>query len=407
LRAFAIIFGGNSLAQLVTLATLVVLGRLYPPESFAYLAGVMSTASICAAVLHGRYQMAIPVAKGDGEPEILFAIAAMLSISLVLPFTALVLAFTQHSSPMEKERGLFLLACALVGLGAALLDVSSYWLTYREKFSVLARTNVSRALLVSASQVALASTTSLGLVYGAIGGLWLTLLLVLSATIRPIIGKLFPFVFSDILEVAKRYRHYPFFGSPQGFLAASSWNVLPLVLLGSGALGLVGQYWVAYRVLIAPLALFNASYRQATLKKIGWSDLRVASRIVKLHTVVLAAVGLVAFVMFRQFEDFIIPTIMGSAWLQAGSIAAALIVGVWADLFKVPAICFLQSKHNQKEILFWEAAIVFVRYVGALLCIRSGDLNLAISVFALIGFLGWVVFTLKVWVYDLGREIRC
>ena len=201
MRAFAIIFGGNSLAQLVTLATLVVLGRLYPPESFAYLAGVMSTASICAAVLHGRYQMAIPVAKGDGEPEILFAIAAMLSISLVLPFTALVLAFTQHSSPMEKERGLFLLACALVGLGAALLDVSSYWLTYREKFSVLARTNVSRALLVSASQVALASTTSLGLVYGAIGGLWLTLLLVLSATIRPIIGKLFPFVFSDTFRV--------------------------------------------------------------------------------------------------------------------------------------------------------------------------------------------------------------
>ena len=407
MRAFAVILGGNSLAQLITLITLVVLGRLYPPESFAYLAGVMSTASICAAVLHGRYQMAIPVAKADGEPEILFAIAAMLSILLVLPFTALVLAFTQHSSPTEEKLGLFLLACVLVGLGAALFDVSSYWLTYREKFSVLSRTNITRALLVSASQVALASISSLGLVYGAIAGLWVTLVLVLSATIRPIINRLSAFAVSDFVGVAKKYRHYPLFGSPQGFLAASSWNVLPLLLLGSGALGLVGQYWVAYRVLIAPLALFNASYRQATLKKIGWADRHLASKIVKLHTLVLAAVGLVAVVAFRQFEEFIIPSLMGSAWSQAGSIAAALIVGVWADLFKVPAICFLQSKHKQKELLIWEASIVLLRYIGALSCIWSGDMSLGISMFALIGFLGWAVFTLKVCLYDLGREIRC
>jgi O-antigen/teichoic acid export membrane protein len=395
--------GGGTVAQAITVLALPVLGRLYAPESFGQLAAVMAVASICASVLHGRYHMAIPVARSPQDPPVLLALSVLLALVLSVPAVLVTLALVgepwEGISPM-----VFVATCVFATLGTALLDISSYWFSYRDRFRVAARGLSLRALLTAASQLALGALTGFGVLIGAMVGLSGAVIYAASNLIRQERGVLRRPSLSELRAVLTGYRSFPLFGTPQGLLAAMSWNLLPLLLLKHGGAVLVGHYWVAYRLLIAPLALFNNSYRQVVLRELGRADAAAARAIVKKHTVYLSGLGAFAVLVLAIFGQRLFVYLMGEGWGEAGRIASFLSLAIAADLFKVPSICLLQSQHRQKEILLWEAGVVAVRYCPAIALLLSGQLHLAILAFALGGFAGWLIFTITQVVLPRGRH---
>jgi len=381
------------MAQAITILALPALGRIYTPESFGRLAAVMAVASICASVLHGRYHMAIPVAKSPEEPPALLTLSVLLSMVLAVPVVLVALAFV--GKPWEGiNPASFVATCVFATVITVLLDISSYWFSYRDRFWVTAQCLTLRAFITVGSQLALGALTVFGLLIGALIGMSGAFLYAIVDLIRRDRSLVHHPSWSELRGVLIRYRSFPLFGTPQGLLAATSWNLLPLLLLKLGDDLLVGQYWVAYRLLIAPLALFNSSYRQAVLRELGRADVATARSIVKKHTAYLGGIGAFAVLVLALFGVPFFQIVMGEGWGEAGRIASFLSISIAADLFKVPSICLMQSQQRQKELLLWEAGVTALRYFLTIALLMSGQVNLAILAFAIGGFTGWLIFTI-------------
>jgi O-antigen/teichoic acid export membrane protein len=393
-RKFFIMLWGGAVAQAITFISLPFLSRLYTPESFGYLAGVMSLASICASVLHGRYHMAIPIAKNPQDPRGLLWLSVLLSFALAMPTVLIAVRLTSNQW-VESSHFAYVATCLVFAIGTALLDIASYWLSYRERFSVIAQNQSLRTLFTAITQIIAAPYSLFGMVIGALMGLWAAIGLFVYRQGRREDGSISWPGWSAILELARRYRHLPFYGTPQGLLAAASWNLLPLALLRSEGASVAGLYWAAYRILIAPLTLFNSSYRQVTLRALGQMPQVEALRMLRRHTATLAVIGAGLALLLLVMADILFTILLGPDWEGAAEIAGALSLGIAADLFKVPSICFEQSRHRQKRLMRWEAAIFFLRYIPTLFLMEMGETILGVMAFSVIGLLGWALFSVR------------
>ena len=390
-RRMVLLFGASGLGQLITVAAIPVLARLYDPAGFGFLAGIMCIVSLSASVVHGRYHMAIPASRDEGEAVALLVLAALLS-AVVSPAAVLLVALTTGQNAGVTDSWLFVSVAITFTLVTALIDVFTYWRSHRQRFGVSAQNTVARAAITAGTQIALSPVSSIGLVGGAMTGALAALALSIRDVVRFDRRSLFWPSWKQLLGVARHYSGYPIFGMPQGLIAALSWNVLPLLLLHYSGVDSAGQYWLAYRLLIAPVALLNGSYRQATLPVMGRADRLSATRIARRHSLNLLLLAAIAAATVYLLGETLFALLLGEEWRLAGAMAAWLGIGITADIAKIPAICMLQSKAWHRSILVWETTIVAVRYGVMLPFLWHGDVLAAVAIFSLVGFLGWMSF---------------
>jgi O-antigen/teichoic acid export membrane protein len=388
-----LLLGGNGLGQLITIAAIPILSRLYDPADFGLLAGILSVVSLSAVVVHGRYHMAIPVSQNDNEAVALFALAMALSVVLA-PIVVLLVVFLIGGSVGGTNFLLFVGVAVAFTLITAMIDIFAYWRSHRQRFNVSARNAIARAGVTAGVQIALSPISSIGLVGGAMAGALAALALSIRDVMRLDMERLSWPSWKHLWVAARHYSGYPLFGLPQGLIAAVSWNALPLLLLRYSGAEAAGQYWLAYRVLMAPLALLNGSYRQATLPILGQGDRPAAIRLSRQHSLNLLLMAASAAAVLFVFGETVIAQILGQEWREAGAMAAWLGIGVAADVVKIPAMCLLQCRAGHRSILVWEAVIAAARYGLMLPYLIGGNVITAIAAFSLIGLVGWMSFSI-------------
>ncbi len=392
-RGFATLVLGSGLAQLVAIAALPVLGRLYDPVSFGQLGAVMALVSLGAAVVHGRYQLAIPATKDDGEAHALLWLTCGLSLALSLPLV-LVLTTVFGEQPDGLSMLSFIAMTTLMIFLTAQIDIFSYWRSRAGRFKVSARNALIRNLVAVGLQVILATISGLGLLVGITLGTATAACLGWFDAVRNEGRSVRPPSLKEIKATAGKFSHFALFGVPQGWLAALSWNAMPLLLLRFDATATAGQYWVAYRLLLAPVTLFGAAYRQAMLPVLPKTSITVALAQTRQHTLLLAAAGLIPMAALLAYGEPIFEAVIGPNWGMAGVLAGWLSIGILADACKVPAMCLLQFQGRQRTILIWEACIVTGRYTLAIPLLIAGDTSAAVAAFAITGAISWTLFSM-------------
>ena len=384
------LLASSGFGKLIAVASLPILSRLYTPAAFGEIVAILALVSITSVVIHGRYHMAIPVVNGESMAGALLQLALCCSVLLCLPVTGL-LWFVFGDTLDGMPLWLLLLAASL-SLATAMLDVFAYWRSRYQRFNVSARNSVALSVSTSAAQLALSPVGSSGLLLGTIAGSLLAVVLALrdvaAHATRP---WLWP-SFRRMQVAARRFKTYPLFGVPQGWVAAVSWNALPLLLLRFGGTTVAGQYWVAYRLLVAPLSLFNGAYRQATLPKLRHASLRDARALVLKDSIRLLLLGGAPLLVLFLLGDRLFELLMGANWKMAGTIAGWMAIGILGDLVKIPALCLLQGQGNQRRILIWELGIVLARYALAIPLLSHGRTIEAIAAFSGLGLAGWCIF---------------
>ena len=386
-----LLLGGNGLGQLLTIAATPVLAHLYSPADFGLLASIVSTVSLSAVIVHGRYHMAIAVSQDDDEAIALFTLATLLSIVLS-PGVVLLISYLAGRSAGDADFPQFVMIATTLTMLVASIDVFAYWRSRQLRFKASAQNAIVRAGVTAAAQIGFSPANSIGLVGGTIAGAVTALALSIRDVARFDAEYLTWPSWGRIIAAAKYHAGYPLFGMPQGLIAAISWNAFPLLLLNFSGDEVAGQYWMAYRLLVAPIGLFNAAYRQATLPTMGLGDRSGAIRIARQHSIVLLLAAAIAAAIVFFFGETLFAVLFGEKWKQAGAIAAWLGIGLTADVAKIPAMCLLQSRANHRSILVWEAVIAIARYSGALIYLSRGDVIVAVAIFSLVGFMGWVSF---------------
>ena len=391
LKNISVLIGGSVAAQIVTFIALPVLSRLYDPDSFGLLAAVMSIVGVGGVIAHGRYHLAIPAAKTDDEAQSLFTLAVTLSLFLGPLVAGLIAIFVGVQSVLSSPF-VFLCVVAIMTTLVSLIDVFAYRRARLKRFKKSAQVVFIRPLATVCIQVLASSLKGFGLIAGAIFGAVLSLIVSLHDFLQSRQMRFIRPQRNSIFLVARKYSSYPFLSVPQGMLAAVSKNGMPLMIFKFAGAGWAGQYWLAFRLLLAPVVIFSNAYRQSVLHDLAMQDFDTAKRSVLNHSFILFAISALIVIFLFSFSPRLVPFILGEGWSSAGDIARWLGIAVAADITKIPSICFLQSRNILKSTLKAESSVFVARYGAVIPILIYGDVITAVAAYSIIGLIFWFVF---------------
>jgi len=394
LRPIFMLAGSSMFGLVITVLAFPVLTRLYGPEDFGLLAAILSVSSIIAMIIPGRFPLAIPLAKSADDARDLFYLASLMCL-LLAPLLAVMAILIADVSVDRAPLGVVGLGIALMAFLSAQAEVFSYWRSSRKRFSFGAKVSVVQAAVTVAAQMAFSLLSRAGMLLGAaFGG---SVALVLSARDifrhdrevlrnRPSMKRLW--------EVAKEYRDYPLVSMPQGLASAASQNGVPIVLAIMVGAAVVGQYWLVYRVLAAPIHVLGNSYRQVMLSQLGDARHDHADNLhmVRRHTLMMVVVCVVPVILGVAYGRALFELVFGLQWSLAGTFAGWLVLGFSIDLIKVPVNCLLQFEGRHSRIFTYDVLAGVVRLSTLAVALSLVGEVEAIKAFSIASFLTWGIF---------------
>lgn len=316
LRQVGVLVSGTAVAQLVYLAGYPLLTRLYSDEEFGAFAIFMSVVAIVGAVSAGRFDLIVQSVK-DQERFAVYALSQVVNgVVALLSMIGLVAYALLGGEALGPDRALLLgLAIFLTGFCSA----SSLFLVRQERYRLSSQAVVARALFTVVPQILLfyVYPSAQGLILGfCIGFGAQALLLVWGISKADRWRRPRP---RQLVAVFRRHYRQRLIDVPGTILGAIVLNALNFFILALYTAGLVGQYSLAFRVAVMPLALFSSSlsevfYQKATAsyRRTGtfWTELRF-------NLVASSAMAIAIFVPLTLLAKPVFAILFGAAWLPA------------------------------------------------------------------------------------------
>lgn len=326
-RNVGVLAGGTVFAQGLMALSLPLLTRLYTPEDFALLAVYMSVLSLVAAVACLRLNLAIPLPENDSESMNLVALSLLAAVAVCLALAVPVMLAPERSAGLLRQPSMAAhLWMVPVGvLLAAIYNALQYWASRRQRFALITRTRMTRAIGGAATQL------GFGIVHPAPFGLLLGHMLYSGLGVLGLARNIWredQHLFAAVSPVAMRavltrYRRFPLYSVPEALFNTGGIQV-PVLLIAAMAAGPeAGFMLLAMQVIGVPMALLGSSIAQVYLAEaparlrqgsLGAFTREAALRLWKVGGIPLIAIGAVSPVVF--------PILFGQSWSRAGLIVA-------------------------------------------------------------------------------------
>ncbi len=371
LKNAATYMAGSVVAQLLMLAAIPVLSRLYTPDDFGVFGLYSSLLGIFGVAACLRLELAITLPKNKRQAAQVLAAGAMaLATTSVIVLIMVAIGRTYIADLLQApqlENLLWLLPISLFGYG--LYELLNYWATRHGRFKSLAISHVLRAGGVTGTQVASVALIggALGLALGQLVGQWITNLVLAWQTLRWDRGVLVSgFKISRILRQARRYRSFPVHGAPQAILNSAS-QAIPAIMLGwLFNPAILGFYIMAQRIVSAPMALVSQALRQAMLPYFSRQNQTGSSLrpILWKCTSGLALIGLPVMLTIFFFGENLFVFILGDQWRTAGIYSSWLAPWLWAGMINPPSTIVLTALEQQRTQLLFEITLISSRIIA-------------------------------------------
>lgn len=396
-RAVLVLAGGTALAQLIVLAAMPVISRLYNPTEFGAAAGLLALLVVLVPVAALTYDHALPIAPDERAVSSLLRVCALATVvtSIVL---GLVLIFAGERivdllAGGELTGWLWLLVVGLL-VGGLLLTLTGWAIRDRE-FPAISQSRIAQSVGLVTTQIGagLLGMGGAGLMLGDVVGRAVALV---RLTIRRRFRKTptpDPVSRRSLAEVSRRYRRFPLVGTwpnlAQGFVLQA-----PLLLLiGFYGTAVGGVFAFAQRLIAAPVALIVLSVSQvfvaeaadqlrrdpAGLQKLFADSLR---RLVRTGVPLLPLLTVVAIP--------VVPFVFGEAWRDAGLYLVALSPLYAAQILTSPFGGVLDVLERQDLLLVREVFRAIVM-VGAVVVADALGYSALVAVF-MVGIAGAVSY---------------
>lgn len=400
LRHIVTLLTGTAAAQVLMLLLTPVLSRLYSPEAyglFSLYSSIVATVTVVAAL---RYDMAIMLPKLDADAKVLkkgvtrLILLVSITATLVCGIGAPLIA--DALGKPELAPWLWLVGLSVFTL--AEISAMTYWLNRRSDYKAIGINRVLQSGGTAVAQLGLA----LGKL-GGVGGLILGTLLGQSAALLTLRHKGRD-VREDLAEsdasirgLFGRYRRMPLLNGPNALLDAVRTNGINLLIgiMYSGPL--LGQFYMAWKLLEVPLGLINGALSQVFFQRLAVMERGSMFAFAKSSVFRSAVLGVIPFGLIYWLSPWAFPVVLGAQWADAGLIARALVPWLFMSLITSPISTIFVVTETQHLML--AHAIVYTAVPLSLLYFLHGDIvaNLTVVALAMAGIL--VVFTgLALWV---------
>ena len=350
------------------------------------LALVVSAANTLGVFAHGRLTVAIAASEGDESAGEIFATGLRLVWFVCLvSFIVFGLVHALGGAP-KYTVGIIAAACLLGGVTAT-LDLHAFFRNAAKAYKVSAVASVIRAGSTVALQVLFSLAGAFGQIAGAVAGAMVSLWYSQIALRRIGKARRYPLSISWMAARLRQNKSYILFSAPQALANALGNNLPPVILSIASNPAFVGQYWLAYRLLIAPISILGGSYRQASISAFLPGRSRVLQTLLR-DSAALAGIVVLIAVFLMAFGGAAFALAFGERWREAGLIASVLVMGYGADLAKVPAVCLLQARRMERLLLLTELMTVGAKLGALSLCLIKFSPLTSLIVFAVAGGLG-------------------
>lgn len=317
---------GTAVSQLLMVLVLPVLTRLYNPEHFTVLAVYASLLAILSVAACARLEIAIPVPDSQDEAIGLLILALISATvvglalgSAVWLYPEGVLSVTQQPH-MRPYLWMLPLGVWLAGSYAAL----QYWATRREKYEIITRTRVSRAVGAVAAQTGMgwAGYAPVGLLVGhliSVGAGVYGLARIPWAERRNGAARLPNFRY--LLATLKKYQSYPKYSVFESLANTAGVQLPVLIIAALAPAGEAGFLMLNMRVLHGPLALVGAAVAMPFLSRAG-AEHRAGTLGVFTSKVVVGLLntGVGPLVFAAIVAPIAFPLLFGEQWRRAGEL---------------------------------------------------------------------------------------
>lgn len=358
LRNVLMLISASVGAQLISVAFLPVLSRLYDEEAFGVFQIYITSLNLCLMVVALRYEVALLTAGSEHRFRTLLRLIVRISVVMsVLVGIAGAIAFPWiESTYPEFTTIVFVLPVAM--LAAGLLQTLTFVVIHDRRYGLSASVKFAQASgYVGAGLLfALGPLAMVGLPLADMAGRLIAAGTVLSR-IKGLLGRLFgPLSRTQARLTAWRFRDYPIYTMPGTFLSSAIGVLVSITFLGMFDLGVAGQYALVDRFILLPVGLIAGAATQvftgdfAEQVRNGSQDV---NRKFRSTVLVLMAVAVVPAVALYFSAPVLVPFVFGEQWQLAGqlcqiAVAIAVVRFVAGPMMMVLIIC-----NRQGLLLAW------------------------------------------------------
>jgi O-antigen/teichoic acid export membrane protein len=370
-RNIATAISGSAGAQLINLALIPVIMRLYGPDAFGVLGTFQSLTIILIPACALTYPIAIVLPRSEGDARGLIRLSLWVA-SAVSGGSGLLLYC--YGAQIAESLGIgiltpYLMLLPVVMFSAAVLEIIQQWLYRNGRFTLTARAatlhaviyNSTRSLggLVQASAPMLVITSAL---YYIIHSTLLLLGMTLgrAGRVDQAADEEAP---KGLKALAAHYRDFPLYRAPQVLINALSVHMPTLVLAASFGAVSAGFFALCLQVLSMPSNFVGKAVGSVYYPRITQA-IHAGEPIVRLlvrGVVGLGAVGFLPFATLALFGPALFGWVFGAAWYQAGEYARWLALAELTGFIAGPCAVAVPALSLQKRFLLFEVASTSLR----------------------------------------------
>lgn len=397
LRSIAIVSSGTIAAQVIVVAASPILSRLYDPDALGIVTVFNSVLSVLIVVAALRYEFAVPVPKAEKEAASVLVLTFVVLAGMCVVGTVGLVALRPVLGGLRDSPDFWwyvvMLPIALAANGA--FAILTFWAIRRQTYGLVAKAQLLQAIVQVGAQIGLgaAGVVPIGLVLGAAGATVVSLVPIVMFVARHDAELLRHVRRADVRAAATRFRRFPALSGSAAFLERAAKELPFLFFAGLYGKAAAGSLALAQRVLETPIGLIAAAVSQvylgstaATLRESGPSSPAVLTARLRKMLAGMLVVATPLLVGVLTLGPWVIVTVFGGDWRQAGDFARIMVIMYVAQGIVSPTGGTLDLLERQDLHILRE----FVRIglmIAALVVAEVRDLtaNEAAAAFAIAG----------------------
>lgn len=351
---------GTGLAQVITIAAIPLITRIYSPTEYGLLGVFNSIATLLIVLSTFSFPAAIVLPAERSKAVELVQISCILTLLFFVCLSLVIFFFGDyifHAIGISELVPIIFLIPLYV-LASSLITILNQWCNRNKLFYISAKTNVIVSGMSASSKIGfgLIHPSSVALVSAnTIAGALRCLILItmLPKDSRIIITK--PNL-SSLFKLAVHFRKFPMLVTPQNILNSAAKSIPFIFLLIYTSPQAVGFYALAVSVLAIPIDLAGNSimqvfYPRAAVARNKSEDIQA---LVRKLTIGLVALGIIPFSILVIYGTPIFTFIFGEEWSHAGMYASWMSVGLFFQFINKPAVASIPVLSLQQGLLNWE-----------------------------------------------------
>lgn len=406
IRNVIVLASGTAAAQFVGLISSPVVTRLYGPEAFGIMGVFMAIIQMLTPIVALTYPIAIVLPKNDKNAKNLIRLSMYICITFAIIVSIILSLFNEFVVNLFQiqEVSKYLILIPLVIVFAGLLQVSEQWLIRTKQFGINAKVAFLQSVLINASKIGIGTINPIA-----------SVLIVLSASANGLRAIMMMLLISksnykqqenqhqekvySIIELAKRYKDFPLYRSPEVLVNAVSQRLPVLLLTSFFGPAVAGFYTLGNTVLQQPIRLIGTSVGDVFYPRITEAahNKESLTKLIRKSTLALAGMGIIPFGLIIFFGPWIFSFAFGSDWIMAGKYAQWIGLFLFCEFINKPSVKSLPVLSAQLFHLNFTVVVSVIRIISLIIgyYIFSSDL-IAIALFGVSSAISHIILIISV-----------